>query len=259
MKVSMVRQVFVVGIIFLFVGVGVSSTFSAQYNKNISKKNPNFNNKSFEFIVTEFKADGTKEDTIVKMTYEHAKNFIKDLKELKDQEEKLSLFKNYGLIPESVTLEQLKLGMENKAEINGLNEELFEKLGNDYFLNFNLFCTVDGVTYGFLRFLLGLSAITRVINTILWGELDIYRFIPSIDLLNCQIGGLDVFVKDGILADFHFDGLGITLMAGFVGYYVHGTNAPFFYLCPIFTFLDYWFGSAAFVGIFGKYQEFPGR
>ena len=39
--------------------------------------------------------------------------------------------------------------------------------------------------------------------------------------------------------------------------YVHGTNVPFFYLCPILTFLDYWFGSAAFVGVFGKVQEYP--
>ena len=256
MENNLFKRGLVIGIIFLFFGVGISTSFSAQFNNNISKINSNLiDNKTFEFIVTEFKADGTKEDTIVEMSYEQAKNFVKDLKEIKSQEEKLSLFKNYGFITESVTLEQLRVGMEKKAEINGLNEELLKKFGNNLFLKYNLKCSVEGENFGFIRLLLGSSAVTRILNFFLMALFDIYFFIPSIDLLNNQIGFLDVIVKNGRLQDFDFTGWGITVMAGFVGYYIH--CIPLFIFSPILTISDCWFGSAAFVGVFGKYQQFP--
>jgi hypothetical protein len=249
MKGMMYRRGLTIGIICLFFIIGISPSFFAQSNRKISIINHNFkDNKSLEFIVTEFKADGTTEDTIIEMTYECVNNFVKDIKEIKNQNEKLSLLKNYGFIPESVTLENLRLGMEKKAEINGLNEEMLKKFGNENFFKYNLLCNIEegNIIFG-IRFLLGLSPITRILNYFLWEVFRINRFIPSIDLLNCQIGGLDVVVKDGLLPDFHFRNDGIMVMAGFVGYHVHGIGILIF--CPILTFFDWWWGSAAFVGI----------
>jgi len=260
MRNNLLKKGLVVGIILLFIGIAVAPSLSAQLNRNTSKITPNLNdNQTIEFIVTEFKSDGTKEDTILELSHEQAIKLIKDLKVTINPEEKLSLFKNYGFIPEYVTLEQLRLGMEEKTEINGLNEGKLGIFGD--FLKLNLMCSVFGCNIGPFRLLLGSSAITRALNTILFVffGIDVDHLIRSIDLLNCHIGFLsDVSVSSGVLPDFDFDlGAGIIVMVGFVGYYIHGSDAFFFLFYPFLTINDFFWGYATFFGLLGNEWPYP--
>ena len=262
MQKNIVKKGLAIAIIVLFICVAVSPGFYAEGVKPLKPKINPFSNKSVNFEVIEFKSDGIKEKTIVELTYEEAKEFGRKLKDIKTAEEELSIYKEYGFISEDVTLEKLKLGMLEKAQRNDLTEEKLKQYMEKGFslipkpnFNINLNCLVQGQNIGPFRLILGLSSITRVINLILWTRFNIHNLVPSVDLLNTQVGGLlEISAIDGLLNDINYYLFGgFFLMLCFVGYYINllGFPFPYFWILPFITLFDSWFGYAAFVATVG--------
>lgn len=252
----------VFAVIILFIGVAFSPSFYAESLEPLNPEITPVNNKNVGFEVIEFKPDGTIEKTIVKLKLEEAKEFGKKLKDIKTAEGKLSIFKEYGFIPEEVTLETLKLGMEEQAkriDLTGEKLKQFVEYRASFFksnyVKINIKCYVQGENFFPLRLIIGLSSITRAINAFLLPFFSPHIFIPSVDLLNTQFGLFNgISAKDGLLNDiFYKYFFGSYAMLGFVGYYVNVFPFPLIIipLIPILTFLDWWFGYSAFVILSG--------
>lgn len=258
------NKTFIIGIIILFLGVSISPSLNASINEKLTN---NINNHGLgqvvKFKVTEFKSDGTTEKTVVEMTIKDAKELETKLKNMKAYEDKLSLYKRYGLIPEDVTLEQLKVGMIEKAKRNGLTEEKLNQLiegifsQRNYSLELNQMCYVSVTQKSYLRLLFGLSLITRAINAYIWSKLDLDFYVPSIDLLNTHLGFYnDINAKNGLSDDIYYESFfGVVAMLCFVGYYVHESDSMLFWFFPFLTHTDSWFGYAALAFIYGEEIE----
>ncbi|MFW6121071.1 MAG: hypothetical protein ACOC80_09270 [Petrotogales bacterium] len=259
------KKSLVVAVICLFIGLAFAPSINANINaKPTEDITAVGKGRLVKLGVTEFKPNGTTEKTIVKMTFEEAKELKNKLKDIKSSDERLSLYKEYGLIPEDVTLEKLKAGMKEKAKRNGLTEEELAQLNGPLhifpsliFHARNKYCYVSGENNLGLRLILGLSAFTRIINWFIWNFLQ-KNLVPSIDLLNTQIGlGVGVNAKNGHLPNIGFFGPGITMMLGFVGFYINAF--PLFgpHFLPFLVAWDSWFGYAAYVGVTGYDLDWP--
>jgi hypothetical protein len=265
------KDVIVFGLIISFLVIAIAPSFNAETNKFINDEMKPFAKVGdVEFEVIEFKSDGSIEKTIVKLTLEESNELKFKLKEIKNSEEKLFLYKEYGIIPEDVTLEKLKKGMQEKAERFGLTEEILSRITKKNFpilsdfehFGINSRCFVFGSNGFPLRLIFGLSSFTRIINCYLQfyskilNFLNLNLFVPSIDLINSHLGFIISFqALDGKYPDINFDGMsiaGILLMIGFVGFYFHASEYFPFFLLPIFTFMDTFVGYSAFILIAGN-------
>lgn len=242
------------GVIALFVVASLAPVVNSQILENEKSKlsYESSHQELIEITVSEYKPDGTLEEKTIKMPIEKAEEIKEKLMEVKDLGERLSIWKEYGLIHKDVTLEKLRKGMEEKAQGMGLTKEKMERIASNrpecYFLNF--MCMVKGLFGPTLNIPIGLSLLMGTINFLLFlfdlfGLLPENGYISSIDLLDISIGGAGyVSTWQGILPynGCMGDRLFIVLL-GFVGFYI---SLP---LCsPIFIFI----GSsiAAFGGAF---------
>ena len=259
------NKTLIIGIVILFLSVSVSPGLNARINEKLTEEiYTRGKGQVVTFKVTEFKSDGTTEKTVVEITHEEAKELKNKLKNIKTSGEQLSLYKKYGLIPEDVTLEQLKTGMKEKAERNGLTEDklnqLIEKVFSkrNYSLKLNQMCYVSVTQQSYLRLIFGLSFITRAINAFIWSNLDLNFYVPSIDLLNSHLGFFDdINVKNGLSDNIYYSTtfFGIVAMLCFVGFYIHESDSLLFWFFPFLTHTESWFGYAAFVIVYGEEIE----
>ena len=274
-KNNFLKKGLVIGIIILFVGVAIlPGTYANISNLNTVQQKTvsfNINNRGelnrvlfseedvVEILITENKPDGSIEQTIVMLPREQVEELSEELKEAREPKEKIAIYKKHELIPQDVSLEQLKIGMLQKTQHLGLTQRKMENLNKlvfpiknvfSYNTAFNYNCSVYGeITYG-MKYLLGLSAFTSWINFLFKLWFIPYR-IPSIDLLDIYItekGILDAV--NGSLPDFHTNyGFLIAVIFGFVGYSFVVPPVPGVLLGGEF------FGYAAVVGALW----FPGR
>ena len=259
------KKTIIIGLTLLLIGVSVAPSLNANINKNLTEQiNIRGRDQTVKYKVTEFKSDGSIEKTVVEMTQLEAKGLENRLKNIKSYDEKLSLYKKYGLIPEDVTLEKLKAGMKEKAKRYGLTEDKLNQiikngiLQRNYTMETNQMCYVSINQKSYLRLLFGLSFITRIINAYIWSNLDLGFYLPSIDLLNAHLGFYnDINVKNGSSDDIFYDSsyFGIIAMLCFVGYYIHGSDSLLFWFLPFLTHTDSWFGYAALVIVYGEEIE----
>ena len=241
---NFLKKGLVIGIIILFVGVAIlPGTYANVSNLNTVQQKTvsfNINNRGelntvlfseedvVEILITENKPDGSIEETIVLLPREQVEELSKELKEAREPEKKIAIYKEYELIPQDVSLEQLRIGMLQKAQHLGLTQKKIENLNRLAFpiknvfssnMAFNYNCSVYGkITQG-MKYLFGLSAFTSSINFLFKLWLIPYR-IPSVDLLDIFVtenGKLDAV--NGSLPDFHTKwGFLIAVIFGFVGY-----------------------------------------
>jgi len=241
---NFLKKGLVIGIIILFVGMAIlPGTYANVTNLNSVQQNTvslNINNREelktvlfskedvVEILITENKPDGSIEETIVPLPREQAEELREELKEAREPEEKIAIYKEYELISQDVSLEQLRIGMLQKAQHLGLTQKKIENLNRLAFfiknvlstnISFNYNCSVYGKLTKGMKYLFGLSAFTSSINFLFKLWLIPYR-IPSADLLDIFVtekGKLDAF--NGSLPDFHtrWDFL-IAVIFGFVGY-----------------------------------------
>ena len=239
------RKLVVCAVILLFFGVACSPSIYA--DKSIEQQSNNTvysqDEKLISLPVREYKPDGTIRKYFVELTESQYDEMNRRLQTAGDLDERLSIYKDYKVVPEDVTSESLRRGMEEKAQRFGLDKKidkmmcdrykppsLFESVGHWY--NFN--CSVDfGLLWSIFK-AIGLSALTLRLNLIIFltSYGNFYEMIPSVDLLifNAGLCG-NVKVTDGdrpniVLGFDYFPTFcGCILTVGFVGYSLGGVLA----------------------------------
>jgi len=233
----MKRKWLAVGIILLFVGLAAAPVISANDDVVASKIfSIPAKEKMVSITVLEYKPDGTIEKSVVKMSYRQAIDYKSELKDINDLDSRLSLYKKYKLIPQNVTDETLRQGMEEKAlrfqpEIEKIQSKISHwKNNNSLFQRIykNFRCNVGGWIGGGFRILGGSSFITGYING-LSGFLQItWYLLRSIDLFQFHVGLLGYLrAEEGDLPDIDFVGLFCSyFLLGFVGYFILDPPLP---------------------------------
>jgi hypothetical protein len=254
----MKRKCLAIGIILLFVGIACSPITNARNNTTISKPF-SFTEKNVSIIVQEYKPDGTIEKSVVKLSKIQAEALRGELNNVKDLDTRLSIYKKYHLIPQDVTDEKLRLGMEEYAQRFGPEIETLQnmtKWKNNNFLSehfsMNFFCKMATFVIGALRFLCGLSFITSMINSYLFNN-QITPLIPSIDLFQISVGFVGVLgTTNGTFPDSNKNGMPFAFfILGFVGYCV--SIAPHILITEIEFSIGY---AVAVLGVTGV-SAFP--
>ncbi|GAJ11371.1 unnamed protein product [marine sediment metagenome] len=171
--------------------------------------------------------------------------------------ERLSLFKDYSLIPQHVTLEQLKVGMKEKPQRMEFITEIIDNNvrwpSNGRHINKNSNCEVSGEAFFGFKVLLGLSPITGLINrfNLYLGTFGspLFPYLKSRDLLQLHYASvMGVETKNGAMPSFSVEAgyKARIILFGFVGYYI--TISPFI---PKFllTFWDAFLGFAEYIEV----------
>jgi hypothetical protein len=241
-KYPLLRKSLAVCIILLFVAMTFSPIINAQNNIIVSKSfSIPEKEDTVSITVLEYKPDGTIGKSVVKMSPEQVVKLREELRNVKDLDTRLSIYKKYNLIPQNVTADTLRFGMEERAqriypEIERLQKLIANSDGSHFLLNFN--CRVDGyMAYG-LRFLGGLSLITCILNGFnpYYGPL-----LPSIDLFQLLLGiGGQFDTYNGTLPDCYSTGTFYAIfLLGFVGYFLKVTPVPNIFITRMCIFFGY--------------------
>ena len=246
----MYRKWLAIGIILLFVGIVCSSAISA-YDDTILSKSFSIPKKNdmVSITVLEYKPDGTIGKSFVKLSKVQAEELKAELKNTKDFDIRLSIYKKYNLIPQDVTAEKLRLGMEENAQRLGLTQQRLEQtalIDTNSFLNhtngilqdlkiyMNMFCKVEGSFAYSILLPLGLSFFTVYILRHHGDKFIIFDIRDRIISLSSGI-----FTTNGLLPD--FDAMldfSFSKILGFIGY--------FYYIDAYIPFV-YCFGFASYV------------
>lgn len=227
------KKLLAVAVILLFFGVAFAPSINAvDRNKSrIFRDIPQ--GKMLRIPVLECKADGTRKTKMVSISRESAKELREKIIQVNTPEEKFLLFQQYGLIPEDLTLEQLRAEMYRFAEryditldkLLGLKERLerIPLIGPPRAVNFLSFNVGEG--YFGLHLLLGLSFFTGVLNSILFNPWEDWYFnppsfaIPSVDLFDIFLGLLEGKIEsESNFSYFRTRGGSLVYLLGFVGF-----------------------------------------
>jgi hypothetical protein len=248
-KYPLLRKSLAVCIILLFVAMTFSPIINAQNNTIVSKSFsiPEKEN-TVSITVLEYKPDGTIGKSVVKLPKIQADKLRGELNNVKDLDTRLSIYKKYNLIPQDVTAETLRLGMEERAQRIYPGSEKLQKFitnSNSHFY-VDLNCRVEEEIFYGLRFLGGLSLITCILN----GANLNGPWIPSIDLFQILFGFGGFFhTYNGSLSDSWISGLFYAVfLLGFVGYFIKVTPFPNIFLTYYCTYFGYTVAGLCFVG-----------
>jgi len=110
----MKRKWLTIGIILSFLTIGTSPIINAQDDtvpQAIGR---------VPITILEYKADGTVERTVFRMSPGQADSFHEEMRNTQDLEMRLSIYKKYNLISEDITVDSLQAGMQDKAQRMGL-------------------------------------------------------------------------------------------------------------------------------------------
>ncbi len=141
----MKRKWLAVGIILLFLTIGFSSIINARDNpvhETIDR---------VPITILEYKADGTVERTVFRLSPKQANSFHDEMRNAQDLDTRLSIYKKYNLISDDVTVDSLRSGMEERAEEMRLTQDGLmsqfrssQSLFPPLFVHRNIFCSVSG-------------------------------------------------------------------------------------------------------------------
>jgi hypothetical protein len=262
-KNNLIKKGVVVAVILLFIGLAFSPSINANTDIKLPKAVQNATEDEIvEIIVTEYRSDGTIEKSAIEMPRIKAKELRKELNDVKDEEERLSIYKKYDLITQDVTCGQLRANMEEKAQRIGLIKNKLETISSvaetnlpNFLNNFvfvkNYKCSINGYVALGIRLYFGLSRITSIINGVLHYGLGLLLSIPSADLMNTGIvWGGELKTKNGTLPNNSEDFFGFMfyLIGGFVGFVISMFPIP---IRRIILDWEDFFGYAAFAYAFG--------
>jgi hypothetical protein len=228
---SMRRQCVAVGIILLFIIMAFSPLVNANPNTTTLSSKIASKVTTVRIIVSEYRADGSIKRVPVVMSREEFMKMRGELQGTATMDEKLSVYKNHGLIPENITAEKLHQGMIEKAKKIGSLENQRNTVSfqnqdkksstDDPFLfttiaDYNT--SVNGLGFSNLKIHVGLSAFTGYINFILiflQRHRDELFVLPSADLLNFYVSILPVIETSKYSIECFFAAVALS---GFVGY-----------------------------------------
>jgi hypothetical protein len=229
-KNSLIRKCLAVGIILLFVSITCFPTICAHDDTILSKAfSIPQKEDTLSITVLEYKSDGTMETSVVEMAPEQVVTLSEELTDVNDMDTRLSIYKKYNLIPQNVTADTLRVGMEERAqkmhpEIENLQKSITNNDDGHFCINFN--CEIEAtMAYG-LRFLGGLSLITCIFNE--YSYYGYEHWLRSIDVFQFLIGlAGSLSAVNGLLPDCYSTGfLYAILLVGFVGYFVKVNPVP---------------------------------
>jgi hypothetical protein len=254
-KNPLIRKGIAVGIILLFVGITCLPTISAHDDTILSKAfSIPQKEDTASITVLEYKPDGTIGKSVMKMSLEQVVKLREELRDVKDLDTRLSIYKKHNLIPQNVTADTLRLGMEERAQKIYPEIERLQKLianSEDPHFCINLNCEVStGIAYG-LRFLGGLSLITCILNGFNLFDINVNGpFIPSIDLFQVLFGYAgDFSAINGILPDCWSAGFWYAVfLLGCVGYFFKLTPIPNIFITTWCWYLGYSAAALCLVG-----------
>jgi hypothetical protein len=198
----MKRKCLAIGIILLFLTIGFSPIINAQDNTKLIPIG------TVPITVLEYRPDGTVERTVFRMSREQADSFYEEMRNAKDLDTRLSIYKKYNLISQDVTVDSLQAGLQEKAQRMGVSQDSLTSLmkNNKVILQpnvfRNIFCSISGwtlfppIVIPFFRF--------NLVST-----------RPSFDAVDFIIGGLPIYSK-GLLGEFDCQSY-VLKMVGFVG------------------------------------------
>jgi hypothetical protein len=142
----MKKKCLAVGIILLFLTIGFSPIINADNTVNSVQETI----ERVPITIFEYKPDGSVEQTVVKITHEQADSFHEEMRNAQDLDTRLCIYKKYNLISQNATVDSLRAGMEEKAQIMGLSQnDLVSQLRRNRSLfppvaRRNIFCSVSG-------------------------------------------------------------------------------------------------------------------
>lgn len=234
-------------VLLLILAVAPSINGKTERVKTINKTKSNSNlcsktNKLVTLTVTEYKPDGGIEKRTINLSYDRFIEMREKINNAHEKNERLSVFKQYNLIPQDITTEKLRLGMKKKAEQIGLTMEKIEDIANTiqsrrqnlngFSVVMNALCQVEGSAWIGRRFYGGFSWFTSFINGIIfWYSLEFNKTmppIPSVDLVDFGLAMGEMHTKNGLFPNNGEGGFFMMayLMAGFVGYVVEFLPIP---------------------------------
>ena len=102
------KKIFTTSIVILFIGLALAPGINAVVEKKTPPQDVSTaSEKMVRLLVTEYKPDGTKESKIVRLPESQVEEMRKRLKTVDDLDDRLSIYKEYELIPLDVTSEKL--------------------------------------------------------------------------------------------------------------------------------------------------------
>jgi len=232
------KKLLVVGVIVLFLGLAIAPSINADVDRLYLKPVTNsVFEETEEITISRYKADGTIEKTTVKLSKERALEFADRLKRTDDSDERFTLYKEYGLIPEDVTRESLRQEMLQLAERVGITEEKINSISERFIHNgneprlfgINFLNEIIGISGISLNLPIGLSLIIGFSNWFF--NVRDWFLLPSVDLFYFAIFIVGLFqFTNGLLPDFQTFGIGSFLLLGFVGLVA---SIPFVSVIPV--------------------------
>ena len=212
----MLKKILTIGIIILFLGVVIQPAIATPEN-------------TVEISVSRYSADSSIEKSKVMMSKERVLELRDELKDIESLDDRFSLFKEYGLIPDDVTRDSLRQEMLELADELGFTDEKIESISkrfkdkkdNERVIGINFLNYIEGAAFFTFNLPVGISLLAGLFNLFMmtyWG--NIYNAVESIDLLyaNLFIYGRYNFT-DGMFSDFSIPlGVGFFTLLGFYGY-----------------------------------------
>jgi hypothetical protein len=205
--IKSINKILTSAVIILFIAISLAPAINSESNSIKDEKN-------CDVEITEYKSDGTINKVTISLTKDELNDLKKDLFTAETQEQKLTILKQKGLVPQNIELENLEKGMYKKAERLGISNDIgSHNIKIRLPILFTLFTLVDTFYFGGASLSIGLSPLMRFINQILPIK------IPGIDVIDLAGGFFGVTFTRGL---FYRQTLltfgGFTSMVGFVGY-----------------------------------------
>ncbi|RLF31699.1 MAG: hypothetical protein DRN07_06625 [Thermoplasmata archaeon] len=221
MKNNTMKKGFAVGVIALFLCLSVTSVYGAESSVKSRESSGAMQEAVVEIEVDEYRADGSINTVIVPLTQDEVNNLKEDLLSAKTADERFAIFKEYGLIPEEKTMEELKNDMYARAEAMGLTREKVAQLASRFEpivkqrppILLDFFSRVNTVYMGGGTVRVGLSALIGYLNFLRGWNL------PKADFFDVSWGLLGVVDSSGLIVQHQLVTFpGIMCLVGFVGY-----------------------------------------
>jgi hypothetical protein len=240
----MKRKCLAVGIILLFIGTTFSSVIEAnRVDNGLLKIKQNVEEKLVRVNCYEFKSNGSIEKTTIMLPKSEHLQMRKALSSTTSSEERLEVYKKYGVLPANVTIQKIKEDYEQYLQAKKINVAAIRKYANthktkplfDITINFN--CRIDAIITLGISIDFGTNAIVQYWNSIVYLYYGLFYdpallkwFLPGIDIgvFSNTLSGI-IQTWNGTFPDTYSGPLFLKMiLLGFVGYYLEDLALPIF-------------------------------
>lgn len=254
---NLIKKFIILLLIVSFININLCQAKSFLQTDNTINNSDKSN--GIKVLVLSYQPDGSIQQSIIKISKISFASMKTDLQNTKSINEKLSIYKKYSLVPNNITVEQLREGMFTKSQKLNLTKETYDSLllkkfkhsensglFKTRYVNYN--CTMYGFGFFNLHLSMGTTPSLMIPNFFIflfnidtWGT-DITDLIKSRDIFDVQKFLLsEIYSLDGTLPDYALRSvLTMAIFIGFVGYIL------IFYPLPLISMYEEFLGFTAF-------------